>query len=72
MSKLKCPDCNSMNTKVYRTINEETKIVRYHECRECNRKFKSMQRREDLDELLEKVTLTLKDLETQLSQYSKK
>ena len=42
---MRCPNCNSLNTYVKdsRPKQEETRIVRRHECRDCGYRFTTYQ-----------------------------
>lgn len=40
---LRCSRCQSKKVHCYRTINQDTFIVRYHTCQICGKNFKSIE-----------------------------
>ena len=62
MSRLKCPECNSDDTRVYRTVGKPDSITRYHKCNKCNHKFKSVQTYEDYVKILKKIKWNVRNI----------
>lgn len=60
--KLQCPKCNSINTTVYKTVNKNTSIIRYHLCKECKCKFSSAQTYENNLQLLQELKWMLRNI----------
>ena len=62
MSKLQCPECNSDDTKVYRTVSKPDSIIRYHKCNICDHKFKSVQTYEDYVAILKRIKWEVRNI----------
>jgi transcriptional regulator NrdR family protein len=44
MAKLKCPNCKGVNHNVYSTRQYSDRINRYRECKDCKKRFTTIER----------------------------
>ena len=55
MKKWNCTHCDSENTKLYKTVNQENKAIRYYRCEDCKKHFHTTELRDEDIHLLKEI-----------------
>ena len=60
----RCPECESEDTRVYRTRHMEDSTIRYHRCNACTHRFRTVQTYEDYLRILKHIKWEVRDIPT--------